>query len=121
MPTYDINGKTIELDTSKEYYDFHVGGGMQMVIALDFPDILSQIQSNQMSEGEPGMRAYLSHLRRWKEDVPRIRHYRSLIVTGVYVLSTEQIFDCEGGEEIINKLENTGVLADYLLQELYNA
>ncbi len=38
---------------------------------------------------------------------------------GYAVLTAEQLFDGDGGEEILDGLENTGEFADYFLKQVF--
>jgi len=62
------------------------------------------------------LKQYMNYLVRWVKDAPRKRGYRQLRIDGMQVLSGEYFFDNEGGDVIIDELENTGKFAEYFIK-----
>lgn len=116
MRKFNIDGKTIEIDETKDYFncDSRPGGYYK----INFVDLLSQLESGELEM--KGLDIWLYLYTRWVNEAPRKRFYRKLILeTNTTVLSGEKFFLGEGGDKIIDGLENTGKLAVYLRKELY--
>lgn len=118
MKYFSIRGKSIILEEDKKYLDFYLEETKQIISEIDFDALLGSIEKGD-TECDEKFRRFLSHLQRWVVEAPRKRGYRQMRKDGFTVLSDEQFFDEEGGEEIIDNLENTGKLAKYLLKELF--
>ncbi len=118
MKQFQINEKTIEFDETNEYLDFFLEGGKQKLAKIDFGKMLESVQSGQIPIDDK-LKEYMQYLQRWTKEAPRKRFYRKMRAEGFTVLSTEQFFDGESGEETIDKLENTGKFADYFLSQIY--
>ncbi|HII71229.1 TPA: hypothetical protein HA265_00560 [Candidatus Woesearchaeota archaeon] len=118
MKKFSIDGKTVEIDDQKTYLDFYIRDGEPALVSIDLVGMLMGMEEGNVPVDD-GLREYMEYLERWATDAPRKRFYRGLRAEGVTVLSGEYFFDGEGGEKIIDNLENTGRFAEYFLQELY--
>jgi hypothetical protein len=119
MAKYNINGKEIELDTNKTYFDFYLEGeGHGCLVQVNLEGMLESLESNKMPVDDH-LKDYMDYLQRWKTDAPRKRTLREMRKSGITVIITNNLFEEDGGEEIINNLENTGAFADYFLREVY--
>lgn len=118
MKEYNINNKKIELDTEKTYLDFYWEGNQPQLVNINLEKMLEAFQSQQIPLDEE-TKDYMAYLSRWKEDAPRKRGKRMLRKQGFTVLTTDYLFEEDGGEEIIDNLENTGVFAAYFLEQVY--
>lgn len=118
LKEYTISGKTIILDTNEAYSDFYLEDGNPQIDVFNFEKLLEALQSREMEVNE-SLRELLLLLNRWTTDAPRKRFYRNLKRKGMHVLSDEYFFEADGGELIIDTLENTGIFVNYLLRELY--
>ncbi len=118
MKTFNISGKTVEFDESKRCLDFYLQDGEQKLVEIDFEAMLEALASGQETVDE-GLREYMLYLSRWTKDAPRKRFYHDMKARGFNVISGEQFFDADGGEDIIDRLENTGKFAGYFLKEVF--
>jgi len=118
MVEYLINGKKIELDNNKKYMDFYWKGRRGHLSEINLEGMLGAIQSGQIPIDET-LKEHMQYLQRWKTEAPRKRGLREMKNKGMNVLTTDALFEENGGEEIINNLENTGLFADYFLKEIY--
>ncbi len=118
MKTFYINGITIELDETKTYLDFYLIKGEPQLKSIDFEKML-QYASEDKLKIDAEFKTLLEYLKRWTVEAPRKRGYRQMKRDGMIVLSGEYFFENDEGEEIINNLENTGILTEYLLEKLY--
>lgn len=118
MTEYKIGGKKIELDTDKMYMDFFWEDNQPTLINLNLEGLLEDVQS-----GELPLDAYLikqmEYFKRWILDAPRKRALREFRRKGIPVITTDALFEQDGGDKIIDNLENTGLFAAYFLSELY--
>ncbi len=117
MQKYDISGKLIDFDETKTYLDFFIDENQPQLVSIDFQRMLTALQSRQIIADDE-FKDYMDYLKRWTTDAPRKRFYRKLRKDGVTTLSGEYFFDEDGGEQIIDNLENTGKFADYLCKQL---
>ena|SRR3989344_4580151 len=119
MADFLIEGKRIELDTSKTYLDFYWHGIQEgQLVQIDLERMVGAIQSGELPV-DNCLREHMQYLRRWEKDAPRKRGLREMRRGGMSVLTTDDLFEEEGGEKIIDDLENTGVFAAYFLREVY--
>lgn len=118
MRTFKIKEKYVEVDDTKEYLDFYIDNGKPQLVSLDIVKLLTLVESKQISLFD--IKAELDHLKRRVIEAPRKMFYRGLIKEWVTVLSGEYFFEWEGGEEIIQKLENTWKIAQQLLETLFD-
>ena len=118
MAEYVIDDKKIELDTSKTYLDFYRENGQGQLVQINLEDMFGAIQSGELPVDD-GLREHMQYLRRWETDAPRKRGLREMRRSGMHVMTTDALFEQDGGEEIIDNLENTGVFAAYFLREVY--
>ena len=118
MAKYDINGKKIELDTSKTYLDFYRQNGQGQLVQINLEGMLGAIQSDELPVDD-NLREHMQYLQRWETDAPRKRGLREMRRSGMQVMTSDALFEQDGGEEVIDCLENTGVFAGYFLREVY--
>lgn len=118
MNNYKIGNKEIEFDSKKEYLDFYIENNKQRLIKIDLGSLLMSIESGKIPL-DKRLQDYMTYLQRWTTDAPRKKQYRQMRKEGFKVLSNEQFFDEEGGDKIIDNLENTGKFADYFLKQIY--
>ena len=85
---------------------------------IDFSGLLGSLQKGRLPVDQD-LREFLTYLGRWETEAPRKRLYRKMMRDGYTVLSSEEFFPEDGGDRIIDQLENTGVLAKRLLRQLY--
>jgi hypothetical protein len=113
MVTYNINGKKIQLDETKEYFDFYIEQDLPVIAKIQFAELLKSIESGDFKI-DSDFEEYLMYLLRWVVEAPRKRGYRNMRREGEY------FFETDGGDVIIDNLENTGKFVEYLLKELFN-
>ena len=118
MAEYEINGKKIELDTGKSYLDFCWEDKKPQLIQINLEKMLGEIQSGKIPV-DKDLKKYMQELKRWKIEAPRKRNLREMRREGYNVLTTDALFEQDGGEIIIGNLKNTGVFAAYFLREVY--
>lgn len=119
MAIYKIDNKNIELDSTKTYLDFYICNNEQKLVSLDLESLLKSIESGKILVDNK-LQNYMTYLQRWTTDAPRKKYYRQMRKEGFTILSCEQFFEEEGGDKIIDNLENTGKFADYFLKQVYN-
>ena len=115
---YDINCVKIELDTSKTFLDFYWHDKKGQLSQLNLEKLLDSIQSGDIPIDEH-LKKYMIYLKRWKVDAPRKRGLRKMRKEGFNVMTSDALFEEDGGEEIIDNLENTGIFAAYFLKKVY--
>lgn len=116
MKEFIIDGKTIQFDDQKEYYDHFREG----TAVIDFGSMLTNLERGELDIS--GLKEWLLPQTRWITEAHRKRFYRTLTMNNphVVVMSGENFFVEEGGDEIIDNLENTGKFTRYLLRTLFN-
>jgi hypothetical protein len=119
MKLYKIGKKEIEFDPAKEYLDFYIEKGKQQLVSINLEALLTSVESGT-TPIDDNLQQYMLYLQRWVTDAPRKKQYRQMRKDGFTVISGEQFFDEEGGDKIINDLENTGKFAEYFLKQVYN-
>lgn len=117
MVDYIILGRKIELDTSKAYKDFYWQDGQPQLVGLNLEGMLEVVQSGEVPVDD--LKEYMKSLRRWETDAPRKRALREMRREGAIVATADALFEHDGGEKIIDDLENAGVFAAYFLREVY--
>lgn len=118
MKYFKINNKKVEFDETKTYLDFFLVHGKKGIYEVKFDGMLSELESGKISLDE-NLKKELYLLRRWTKEAPRKRFYRELKLKGMNVVSGEEFFVFDKGEEIINNLENTGKFADYFICTMF--
>ena len=118
MDEYEIGNKKIELDTSKTYLDFYWENGQGQIVQVKLDGLLGAIQSGEIPVDDD-LKKHMQYLRRWETDAPRKRVLRDARRQGMNIMPSDALFEQDGGEEIIDNLENTGVFAAYFLREVY--
>lgn len=118
MQSYQIKKAIIQFDETKTYMDFYKQNGQGRLFTLNLESMLDSIQS-----GNTPLDNYLKNhfiaLQRWETEAPLKKNLREMRKKGFSVLTTDDLFEEEGGEKIIDNLQNTGVFASYFLRELY--
>lgn len=117
MKKFKINETEIEFDETKRYLDYYLDSDQGVLSQIDFNAFLESLQSGKVPADEH-LKTYLEYLQRWVLDAPRKRFNRQCRLDGMTVLTTDELFTEDTGEQTINDLENTGILASYLLQTL---
>jgi len=118
MAEYNINNKKIELDADKTYLDFYRANGQGNLVEINLEGMLGAIQSGELLVDDD-LRKHMQYLQRWEIDAPRKRALRKMKLSGMHVLTSDELFENEDGEKIIDNLENTGIFAAYFLNEVY--
>jgi hypothetical protein len=118
MRTFNIGEKIVEIDDTKEYLDFYREEGEPKLVSLDIVKLLMSLESQEMSTSD--IKAELDHLKRRVIEAPRKKWKRDMRKEGFTVITTDELFEADGGEEIIQKLENTWKIAQQLLEVLYD-
>ncbi len=118
MLSYQIKKRIIELDETKTYMDFYRVNGAGRLFTIDLERMLSAIQSNQVPLNNY-LKDHFTSLQRWETEAPRKRALREGRKRGFIIGTTDELFDEEGGEKIIDNLQNTGIFASYFLREVY--
>lgn len=119
-----LNKQTFEFDNTLNYLEFSVDNGQPKLVGIAWERIFDILQQSDQLLGTLKAEAFLEkmkstlefleeikYLSRWVNDAPRKRFYRDMKRTGVQVLSLEYFFEQDGGDEIVDGLERTGVLA----------
>ncbi len=122
MKEYRINGKVVQFDSTKSYMDFSFMGGpagrRPVTTSIDLEKLLAAIQDGQVPV-DSSLREWMTYLTHWKLNAPIKRAKREWRRAGMTVLTTDCLFEEDGGEKIIDALENTGVFASYFLNQVY--
>jgi len=118
MKEYLINNAKINFDDTKKYFDYAIKKGNSEISYVNIEKLLDAIVDKKVLVDDE-LKEYMIYLQRWKEEAPLKRSYRELVKEGVNVLSSDNYFLEEGGLEIIQNLENTGLFADYFLKTVY--
>lgn len=118
MAEYNIRGKKVELDTSKEYFDFFRQDGRGCLVQISLEGMLEAVQSGKVPVDD-SLKEHIKYLQRWETEAPRKRMLREMRRSGMHVITSDALFEQDGGEEIIANLENTGSFAAYFLREVY--
>jgi hypothetical protein len=116
MTKYKIQDKEVEIDNSKIYMDYHKDKGLSII---NFDGLLSSISSGEITIDK--FDEFLYPMTRWITESPRKRFYRNIQLehNNFHVLSGENFFLEDGGDKIIDNLENTGKMSVYLRKELF--
>ncbi len=118
MLSYQIKKAVIQFDETKTYMDFYRQNGQSRLFTIDLERMLNSIQS-----GNTPIDHYLKNnftaLQRWETEAPLKRNLREMRKKGFTILTSDELFEEERGEKIIDNLENTGVFASYFLREVY--
>jgi hypothetical protein len=110
---FTIQGKTIDVDETKEYFDYFTQG----LVKTDFIGLLKDIEDGKITI--EGLDKFLYLRTRWVKEAPRRRFYRDMARAGAMMMSSDNFFTEDGGDKIIDSLELTGKLAVYLRKELF--
>jgi hypothetical protein len=118
MKEFVIAGEVVKIDETKEYLDFYKEEGVSNLVSLDLVKLLDALASGEVALSD--IKDQLDHLQRWVTEAPRKKMKRDMRKIGIVVLTTDELFEADGGEEIIEKLENTGKIAQQLLEILFD-
>lgn len=113
MRTFQLNGKPFEFNEELEYYDFFLTDRQPNLVVVNWPVLLEKLQSGEILWDEATQK-FVFDMSRWVNEAPRKRFYRNMRREGMTVISTEYFFEADGGEKIIDALENCGVVASAL-------
>lgn len=108
MKIYQLSGKPFEFDESLEYFDFYLENQKPQLMSLNWDAFLSKCEEVPPSVD---VLKLIQDLSRWINEAPRKRFYREMKLSGTVVLSSEYFFEEDGGNKIIDGLENTGKVA----------
>lgn len=108
----------IEFDETKKYYDFYLVQGQPKLVEIGFEGFLEKLVNGQIAV-DNSLKKHMTSLSRWTVEAPRKRNLRKMRMDGIMVLTSDVLFEEEGGEEVIQNLENTGTFAKYFLKEVY--
>lgn len=120
MKTVILNGKPFEFDDSATYLDFHVSGGKPILERHDGNFILRLAEVEERLGRPVWNWAFAEAFKlwlRWVHEAPRKRFYRDMLRAGKIVANNEFFFPEEGGDEIIDGLENMGRVALRVLEQ----
>ncbi len=116
MKKYNINGIEITLDISKSYLDFYIESGAQRLIQVNLEGMLNDVQKGKYPINE--FKQYMGFLKRWAFDAPRKKLLKKLKQEGYNVTDSQQLFEMQDGDYILDSLENTGKFAEYFLSSI---
>ena len=110
MKTYQLLDRPFEYDDSLEYFDFYLTDRKPNLVAVNWDVLLSRLADGTILWDDATVQ-FVRELSRWVHEAPRKRFYRNMILEGMQVICTEYFFEQEGGDKVIDNLENTGKLA----------
>ena len=116
MRSFKIGEKNIQIDETKEYLDFYREEWIPKLVSLDIVKLLTALGTGEAAFSN--VKSELELLKRWVIEAPRKKWKRDMRKSGITVITSDELFEEDGGEEIIQKLENTWKIAEYLLQTL---
>ena len=114
--SFKIGEKNIQIDETKEYLDFYREEWIPKLVSLDIVKLLTALGTGEAAFSN--VKSELELLKRWVIEAPRKKWKRDMRKSGITVITSDELFEEDGGEEIIQKLENTWKIAEYLLQTL---
>ena len=111
MKIYQIADKPFEFDDSLEYCDFYlVEDRKPNLVGVNWDAFLFGLVEGSFQWDDASIQ-FVKELSRWVHEAPRKRFYRNMILEGMQVICTEYFFEQEGGDKVIDGLENTGKVA----------
>lgn len=110
MKTYQLLDRSFEYDDSLEYFDFYLTDRKPNLVAVNWDVLLSRLADGTILWDDATVQ-FVRELSRWVHEAPRKRFYRNMILEGMQVVCTEYFFEQEGGDKVIDNLENTGKVA----------
>lgn len=110
MKTYQLLDRSFEYDDSLEYFDFYLTDRKPNLVAVNWDVLLSRLADGTILWDDATVQ-FVRELSRWAHEAPRKRFYRNMILEGMQVVCTEYFFEQEGGDKVIDNLENTGKVA----------
>jgi hypothetical protein len=110
MKTYQLLDRSFEYDDSLEYFDFYLTDRKPNLATVNWDVLLSRLADGTILWDDATVQ-FVRELSRWVHEAPRKRFYRNMILEGMQVICTEYFFEQEGGDKVIDNLENTGKLA----------
>jgi len=114
MKKYQLNGEPFELDESLDCLDFYYTGPIGHCSRINWKKLLVDLQKGTIEWANIVEEVIV--LSRWVHEAPRKRKLRQMAMQGINVVTSEELFECPAGEDIINQLENTGKIASQLCQ-----
>lgn len=110
MKTYQLLDRSFEYDDSLEYFDFYLTDRKPNLATVNWDVLLSRLADGTILWDDATVQ-FVRELSRWVHEAPRKRFYRNMILEGMQVVCTEYFFEQEGGDKVIDNLENTGKVA----------
>lgn len=111
MKTYQLLNRSFEYDDSLEYFDFYlIDNRSPNLVEVNWDVLLSRLADGTILWDDATVK-FVRLLSRWVHEAPRKRFYRNMILEGMKVICTEYFFEQEGGDKVIDNLENTGKVA----------
>jgi len=110
MKTFQIDGKPFEYNEELEYLDFYLTDRQPNLVQVNWPVLLERLQDGSLAWDE-ATQTFVYEMSRWVNEAPRKRFYRNMILEGMQVICTEYFFEQDGGDKIIDGLENCGVVS----------
>lgn len=118
MKTFRVAMNDVQFDDSKKYFDFYKVEGEPVLVEIDLVGMLEKIVAREIPV-DTELKSHMQYLSRWTTEAPRKRASRMMRRVGMIVVTTDVLFEEDGGEAIIDNLENTGNFAEYFLKEVY--
>jgi hypothetical protein len=119
MKTVILNRLPFDYDETLPYADFTVKDGkpdFNIICGVFAVEALADLERRRGPPWNHGFCEFFKLASRWVHEAPRKRGLRGLILHGMKIMSTECFFVEDGGEKIIDALENWGKLAVRVLQ-----
>lgn len=110
MTTYQLADKPFDFNEELEYFDFFLTNREPNLVQVNWGILLEKLQDGSIP-WDDATRQFVYDLSRWVNEAPRKRFYRNMRREGMAVISTEYFFEADGGEKVIDALENSGVVA----------
>lgn len=118
MKVFRVAMNDVQFDETKKYFDFYKVQSKPVLVELNLEEMLEEIVDNKILV-DTSLKTHMRYLSRWTVEAPRKRNLRAMRASGMVVMTSDVLFEGEGGEEIIGNLENTGKFAEYFLKEVY--
>jgi hypothetical protein len=110
MKTFQINGKPFEFNEELQCLDFFLTDRKPNLVEVKWALLLEKLQDGSFQWDE-ATQTFVHDMSRWVHEAPRKRFYRNMKRDGMVVICTEYFFEEDGGDKIIDGLENCGVVA----------
>jgi len=109
MREYNINGKKVSVDETKQYRDFYLEDGQPCTFTVEMCDLCEALESGGVKWD--ACEKHVRMLARWVVEAPRKRELRKMRLEGYTILTGEYLFEDERGAAFIDALENAGIVA----------